>query len=88
MRESDEQNKMTKEKLGEDRKWVLDATIVRLMKSRRTMEHREILIEVINMLRTTFTPAPDDMKKRIESLIERGYLERDEEVASRYIYKA
>ena len=59
MRESDEQNKMTREKLGEERKWVLDATIVRLMKSRRQMEHRDILIEVTTMLRTTFTPSPE-----------------------------
>eukprot|EP00759_Apiculatamorpha_spiralis_P003821 PhF_6_TR11754/c0_g1_i1/m.19245/K03869/CUL3; cullin 3 len=88
IRESDEQHKITKDKLGEDRKWVLDATIVRLMKSRRQMDHKDLVVETIYMLKSNFTPSVEDIKKRIESLIERAYMERDEDISSRYYYKS
>ena len=33
-------------------------------------------------------PQPTDLKKRIESLIERDYMERDKEISNQYQYVA
>ena len=57
----------------------LDAVIVRVMKSRRAMEHRQLVADVIDLLKGRFQPSPDDIKKRIESLIEREYMERSQQ---------
>eukprot|EP00761_Pharyngomonas_kirbyi_P013194 gb/GECH01013221.1/.p1 GENE.gb/GECH01013221.1/~~gb/GECH01013221.1/.p1 ORF type:complete len:750 (+),score=201.49 gb/GECH01013221.1/:1-2250(+) len=84
----DENPEETIEKINEDRKWKLDASIVRCMKARKTMEHRDLVIEVTKMLEKHFMPKPEDIKKRIESLIEREYMQRSEESRSRYHYMA
>jgi cullin 3 len=88
LKESSEQAKQTQEKVDEERKWQLDATIVRIMKARKTLEHRDLVVEVTKQLQHRFMPAPDFIKKRIESLIEREYLERDPNTRSKYNYMA
>ncbi|KAL0483264.1 cullin [Acrasis kona] len=88
LKESKEQVKETQEKVDEERKWQLDATIVRIMKARKSFEHRDLVVEVTKQLQQRFMPAPDLIKKRIESLIEREYLERDSSSRSKYNYLA
>jgi cullin 3 len=53
----------------EARNVMMDATIVRIMKSRKRFEHNNLVAEVFRQLR--FKPTPQDVKKRIEALIER-----------------
>ncbi|KAI8901079.1 Cullin-domain-containing protein [Globomyces pollinis-pini] len=65
-------------KVNEDRKHQIEATIVRIMKSRKSLDHNNLISEVIGQLNSRFTPIPSMVKNRIESLIEREYLERDE----------
>lgn len=72
----------------EDRKHVLEASIVRVMKSRRELHHNELISEVIRLICNKFTPNPRDIKIRIESLIDREYLERNTENPNVYLYKA
>lgn len=43
-----------------------------------------LLFQVTNQLRARFTPSPANIKKRIEGLIERDYLSRDQ--SDRYLY--
>ena len=88
LKETKEQQEETKQKIDEERKWLLDATIVRIMKARKTLEHRDLVIEVTKQLQQRFMPSPDMIKKRIESLIEREYLERSQESRSKYNYVA
>ena len=78
-RETDDEAKGTRAKVDEDRKWQLEAVIVLVMKSRKTLEHRMLVVEVTKLLAGRFSPTPDDIKKRIESLIDRDYLERSAE---------
>ena len=45
------------------------------MKTRKTLSHKLLINELIQMLR--FPIGTADLKKRVESLIDREYLERD-----------
>ena len=57
------------------------------MKTRKTMQHQELVAQVISQS-LFFKPAPKDIKKRIEDLISREYLERDATDTTRYTYLA
>ena len=61
------------------------ATIVRVMKTRKTLEHNQLLAEVIDQLKSRFRPAPTDIKQRIEALIERDFIARSD--TDRKVYK-
>lgn len=71
----------------QDRSIAVEAAIVRIMKSRRSLEHTELMQEVMQLLQG-FKPAPKLIKERIELLIDRDYLERDSENTSVYKYVA
>jgi cullin 3 len=63
----------------EVRKNRVDAAIVRIMKTRQRLEHNILVAEVMKQLSVRFPADPSFIKKRIESLIEREYLERDKD---------
>jgi len=66
----------------------IEAAIVRTMKARKTMEHSNLIAEVTKQLSSRFRPNPLIIKKRIESLIEREYLERSKTNRKLYNYLA
>jgi len=72
----------------EDRKHLVEAVIVRIMKSRKTLEHNNLVMEVTRHLTSRFQPAPTLIKQRIEKLIEREYLERSQSDRRVYNYLA
>jgi cullin 3 len=72
----------------EDRRHLVEASIVRIMKARKALGHNELIAEVTRQLSVRFTPAPQFVKKRIESLIEREYLERSDDDHRYYSYVA
>ena len=53
----------------------IDAAIVRVMKTRKSLSHKLLVSELLTQLK--FPMKQSDLKKRIESLIDREYLERD-----------
>lgn len=67
-----------KKKVEEDRSYQIDASVVRTMKARKVMAHHGLVGEVAAQLQT-FRAKPADIKRRIESLIDREYLRRIEE---------
>jgi len=87
-KESDPEKHETRQKVDEDRKPQIEAAIVRIMKARRVLDHNNVITEVTKQLTTRFLPNPAMIKKRIESLIEREFLERDRTDRRLYRYLA
>ena len=99
----------TNESVAQERQYQVDAAVVRIMKTRKTLEHNNLMTEVFNQMKfpiqvifsfffslpllfsflcslfslSTFHYLSSFqaivIKKRIESLIEREYMERDSE---------
>jgi len=88
VKENDTEKTQTRQKVDEDRKPQVEAAIVRIMKSRKVLEHNQLISEVTQQLRARFLPDPNTIKKRIESLIEREFLERDKTDWRTYKYLA
>ena len=86
MRESQAENEQTTERVFQDRQYQIDAAIVRIMKARKSLTHSLLISELFQQLK--FPIKPPDLKKRIESLIDREYLERDPGSAATYRYLA
>jgi len=72
----------------EQRKNRVEAAIVRIMKSRKLLQHNQLVSELIKQLSSKFQPDPAFLKKRIESLIEREFLKRDANDWRTYHYLA
>jgi cullin 1 len=72
-----------KKRVEEDRSIAIEASIVRVMKARKTLKHQELIAEVLSQL-AFFRPQGRIIKQRIESLIEREYLERSDNNAEVY----
>jgi len=87
-KETDPEKLETRQRVEEDRKPQIEAAIVRIMKSRRVLDHNSIMMEVTKQLQPRFMPNPVVIMKRIESLIEREFLERDKTDRKMYRYLA
>jgi len=86
MKETNEEQKATEERVYQDRQYQMDAAIVRIMKMRKSLMHNLLISELFNQLK--FPAKPADLKKRIESLIDRDYMERDKDNPNQYNYIA
>lgn len=82
--ESDE----VKANIEEGRKHLVNAAIVRIMKSRQTVDHNLLMAEIIKQLQNHFQPLTLLIKQRIEDLIEKEYLVRDSDSGGIYHYVA
>jgi cullin 4 len=86
MKETKQEVDATNERVFQDRQYQVDAALVRIMKSRKSLPHQTLLAELFAQLR--FPAKAADVTKRINSLIEREYLERDEDDENVYRYLA
>ncbi|KAJ9565787.1 hypothetical protein OSB04_001753 [Centaurea solstitialis] len=86
LKETVEENASTTERVFQDRQYQVDAAIVRIMKTRKVLSHTLLITELFQQLK--FPIKPVDLKKRIESLIDREYLERDKSNPQIYNYLA
>lgn len=87
-KETEPEKQETRQRVEEDRKPQIEAAIVRIMKSRRVLDHNNLIAEVTKQLQSRFLANPVEIKKRIESLIERDFLERDSVDRKLYRYLA
>ena len=83
-----EDRRKVQDDVDKDRKYAIDAAIVRIMKSRKALQHSNLIMEVVQQLQRMFQPDIKLIKRCIEGLIEREYLERDPSNQQLYKYVA
>mmetsp|Transcript_3322 Transcript_3322/g.8546 ORF Transcript_3322/g.8546 Transcript_3322/m.8546 type:complete len:790 (-) Transcript_3322:177-2546(-) len=81
----DESKPRMDREIEQQRRFSIDATIVRIMKSRKRMSHQELVGEVTHHV-SSFDPDVKHVRQRIECLLEREYLNRDDHDPSYYTY--
>lgn len=86
IKEEEKEEKEVEEQVNTDRLFRIDAAIVRIMKVRKQAEHTALTTELLEQAK--FSISAVEIKERVETLIERDYLKRDEESTSTYHYVA
>ncbi|XP_077979355.1 cullin-2-like [Glandiceps talaboti] len=87
-KETPQEVEQTHSAVDEDRKLYLQAAIVRIMKARKVLKHNTLIQEVISQSKARFSPSISMIKKCIESLIDKQYLERNNTSTDEYKYVA
>ena len=70
------------------REFEIDASIIRIMKTKSPLDWNQLQIRVVEALTDRFLPEPKMIKRRIESLIQREFLKRDEKNFKLFYYDA
>ena len=80
--------KKVMEDVDKDRRYAIDACIVRITKARKQLSLQMLILECVEQLGQMFKPDVKLIKKRVEDLIAREYLERDKEDPKIFKYVA
>ncbi|KAG4304200.1 hypothetical protein PORY_002381 [Pneumocystis oryctolagi] len=74
------------ENVEESRKYQIEAAIIRIMKNHKTLDHTTLIEETTKHLSPYFSLNPLIIKRRIESLIEREYIQKHDKDHKIYNY--
>ncbi|KAL5534761.1 hypothetical protein ACEPAG_1225 [Sanghuangporus baumii] len=88
VKETPEETKRTQGAIEMERKSLLDAAIVRIMKAKKTMTHQALINETVDVMKKHFQPDVGMIKTRFEQLIEQEYMRRDDNEPNKYVYVA
>ena len=69
LKETKEENKQTHERVAADRQYETQAAIVRIMKSKKTINHPLLVAEVINVTKSRGAINAEDIKKQIDKYV-------------------
>lgn len=70
-----------------DRSMLIQSCLVRVMKTRKKLDHNQLITQTMSQIEK-FCPKVSDVKKNIEKLIDKEYIERDTENRNMYNYLA
>ena len=79
---------MSEQHVADQRRYCIQACIMRIMKSQKVLQHKLLIEEVISQCNTRFCPSVDMIKKCIEKLISKDYIERVKGSLDQYSYIA
>lgn len=83
---SKEQIKDQEDRVKEDRRFQIEAMLIKIMKDRKTLCHNDLMAELLT--KANFPLDTTLVKQRIESLIEKDYIKRNAQDATLYEYLA
>ncbi|KAJ2796746.1 hypothetical protein H4R20_005433, partial [Coemansia guatemalensis] len=86
--ESEKDNAESMASIGRERQYLVEAAIVRIMKTRKQLMHEQLVNEVIHQLSAQFLPTSTMIKDIIGRLIDREYLQRSPDNPRLYNYLA
>ena len=78
--EGENNNEQNEDKGIEERKWVIDAYIMKILKQKKVMKKKELIVTVNEKM--PFEEKEEIINKRIEQLINNRYLSKDNEDSS------
>ncbi|KAF2736045.1 Cullin-domain-containing protein [Polyplosphaeria fusca] len=85
LKETQQENKETHERVAADRNYETQAAIVRILKARKRITHSELVAETIRVTKSRGTLDISGIKRNIDRLIEKDYLEREDDGTYSYI---
>eukprot|EP00795_Rhopilema_esculentum_P014441 gene14441-5499_t len=85
-KESKQEEEQTHSAVDEDRKMYIQATIVRIMKHHKLLKHNDLMQEVVRQVKPRFSSSVVMIKKCIETLIDKQYIERSQGTKDEYTY--
>ena len=85
LKETPAENKETHERVAADRNYETQAAIVRILKARKRITHSELVAETIRVTKNRGTLDVSGIKKNIDRLIEKEFLEREDDGMYAYI---
>ncbi|KAF8425169.1 Cullin family-domain-containing protein [Tirmania nivea] len=85
LKETKEENKETHERVAQDRQYETQAAIIRIMKSRKTIKHVELIQQTIEQTKNRGVLDVSEIKQNIEKLIDKEYMERLEDDVYHYV---
>ncbi|KAJ8636596.1 hypothetical protein MRB53_010863 [Persea americana] len=74
------------EDVNKDRRYTIDASLVHIMKSQKTLDYQQLVMECEDLLNRRFKPDIKAIKERIETLIELEFLARDGDDPKTIVY--
>ncbi|KAJ1815146.1 hypothetical protein LPJ75_002471, partial [Coemansia sp. RSA 2598] len=86
--ETEKEKEVSQATIGRERQYLIEAAVVRIMKTRRQMSHEQLVGEAAEQLSSRFMASPKMIKNGIEKLIDREYLQRSPDDPRLYIYLA
>ncbi|EMD87811.1 hypothetical protein COCHEDRAFT_73161 [Bipolaris maydis C5] len=85
LKETAAENKETHERVAADRNYETQAAIVRILKARKRISHAELVSETIKATKNRGTLEVSGIKRNIDRLIEKEFLEREDDGLYAYI---
>lgn len=89
--ETDEERAFTLTTIQRSREYEVDAAIVRVMKTRQSAKYQVLVAEVVRLIGDVgkrFRPQPSLVKRRVEDLVDKEYLRRDDNDRELFWYVA